>query len=436
MATADCRTSIPVVSFDSSARLRSLRLTNPGYFPLSPTRLTTLNARMNNYRQKICPTSALSPERQWRAPAGRPINPIRSQKHHSEMPMTSHALIVLGLGPDRRQIDAYGNGNDPRPEYLAVMHALQADIVSVRHLLSYKHDSLARKLRRASKLISAVVAFISAHKYRTIYCTGEDTAFVLAPLLRLRGWRGSLITLVHAYGPGRSKTLLKRSGLAQFGELVVVSANQAQLLRDSGDIAELKVHQVFNWVDTEFFTSDPDCKQSGSYIYACGQENRDYATLGEAARLTRLPFRVTASGWLSAGSSDQAQKGLGQGNIIVDAKIPYSTLRSRYQDARLVVLPLHPVSYAAGVTGLVEAMAMAKPVVVTASPGIEEYLADAAPGMIVKSGDPGEMANAIRSLWDDPDKCRAIGERNRQWAVRNCDLERYGRLIASVAQRG
>ena len=50
--------------------------------------------------------------------------------------------------------------------------------------------------------------------------------------------------------------------------------------------------------------------------------------------------------------------------------IPFTELRALYDAARLVVVPLRPVDYAAGVNGLLEAMAMAKPVILTQTSGI------------------------------------------------------------------
>jgi glycosyltransferase involved in cell wall biosynthesis len=71
-------------------------------------------------------------------------------------------------------------------------------------------------------------------------------------------------------------------------------------------------------------------------------------------------------------------------------------------------------------------------VVVTDSPGIAEYLRDADPGLVVPPGDPGAMAAAIRTLWEQPDRCREIGARNRQWCERNATLQGFVRRVSEM----
>ena len=134
-------------------------------------------------------------------------------------------------------------------------------------------------------------------------------------------------------------------------------------------------------------------------------------TLLKAANQLDLPFVLAASGFLK---QDPSWSGKTLGNVeVLQHRVGWTELRDLYRRARFVVLPLNAVDYAAGVTGVVEAAAMDKAVIATSSPGIAEYLVDGQSGLVVPPEDPASLAEAIRTLWNDPAPCEAIGRRNR-----------------------
>ncbi len=76
----------------------------------------------------------------------------------------------------------------------------------------------------------------------------------------------------------------------------------------------------------------------------------------------------------------------------------------------LMVLP----SYYEGLPNVVlEAMRMGKPVVATAAPGTTEVVADGRTGLLVPTHSPKALAQAIRTVIDDPELARRLGEAGR-----------------------
>jgi len=59
-------------------------------------------------------------------------------------------------------------------------------------------------------------------------------------------------------------------------------------------------------------------------------------------------------------------------------------------------------------------MGFAKPVVATAGGGTAEIVVDGETGLLVGVRDVGQLAGAIESLLNDPEKARAMGERGRR----------------------
>lgn len=67
---------------------------------------------------------------------------------------------------------------------------------------------------------------------------------------------------------------------------------------------------------------------------------------------------------------------------------------------------------------LIEAMAMARPVVATGAGGVPEIVEHGASGLLVPPRDPGALAGAVLALLDDPGRARAMG--------------RYGRAVVAA----
>lgn len=93
-----------------------------------------------------------------------------------------------------------------------------------------------------------------------------------------------------------------------------------------------------------------------------------------------------------------------------------------------------------GLTGsVVEAMAMAKPVVSTAVAGNPEFVHDRETGMLAEPGNVQAMADAMLYLLDNPDEARAMGRRGFAFAKDKIDNRRrsghFADLYRSIMQR-
>ena len=104
------------------------------------------------------------------------------------------------------------------------------------------------------------------------------------------------------------------------------------------------------------------------------------------------------------------------------------------RDAALVVLPsvVAPDGQMEGIpVALMEAMAMGRPVVSTTISGIPELVRDG--GLLVSPGDPRALADAMRSLLDDPQRAAEMGARGRALVEREFELSACtARLLARL----
>jgi glycosyltransferase involved in cell wall biosynthesis len=141
----------------------------------------------------------------------------------------------------------------------------------------------------------------------------------------------------------------------------------------------------------------------------CG-DGRQLPAMRKLAQRIGVQERVRFTGWLS---SEQ--------------------LAEEFANASVVVVPsLWPEPF--GLVGI-EALAAGRPVVASATGGIEDWLDDGISGLCVTPGDVEELARALNELLADPDRQRAMGIAGRDAVNRRFSPERH---VAAVldAYRG
>ena len=109
-----------------------------------------------------------------------------------------------------------------------------------------------------------------------------------------------------------------------------------------------------------------------------------------------------------------------------------SELRELYQGATVFVLPLTSSIHAGGINSLVEAMAMAKPVVVSRSAGILDYVVDGHTARVVEPGDAAGLGRAVTELLARPVDARRLGENARRFIGETCANVQYARALGAI----
>ena len=121
------------------------------------------------------------------------------------------------------------------------------------------------------------------------------------------------------------------------------------------------------------------------------------------------------------------------GNVTVETDLPFDEMRGRLERARVVALPVRDNSYSGATTVLLQAMALAKPVVVTRTAAIETGygLEDGDNVRLVAPGDGGSFGRALAELLGDRVQARALGVRARATVEGALTWEQYvGRIDA------
>jgi glycosyltransferase involved in cell wall biosynthesis len=341
-------------------------------------------------------------------------------------------LILVGDPVDRAYPDHFSQGNDqiPRRDYWEIAQKLGATLIGYDAIDS-RWYRWVRRLETFTKfdLIEALIAFGRRAQNSVILSTSEKLALPFSMLSVISGHEFSHVTIAHKLSSSLKSRLFHVSQLHRtFSRVITVCRSQADYAVGSLGLAAKHVDCIYHNVDQKFFR--PLKGDDEGYILAAGREQRDYDSLLEALCGTGIRLVVvTSSPW----SSGRVHVGSMDG-VTMLSHISYPGLRDLYNRARLVVLPLYDVEYAAGSTMLLEAMAMGKPLICSRSRGIEEYIEDGQTGMFVKPRDAGELREAILSLWEQPSRRARLGENARQAVEEKMSLERYVNRVTGIVE--
>ncbi len=214
--------------------------------------------------------------------------------------------------------------------------------------------------------------------------------------------------------------------------------------RGFGRFAE-GVMAINGLTDFEFFRP-ADTAESGAgdrpttLIASCGTEARDYELLARAT--ASLDDTVAAEDGVAVKVCFASPNLTAKTRYTVPDPLPdhmeiryfsFVELRELYQQADVVVVPLLPNRYAAGLTTVLEALACGRPVVVARSPGVVQELIDRDLVETYEIGDLGGLRAAIERTLADPAAARIRAEAARTWVRSRFSTEAYlERIFAAV----
>jgi glycosyltransferase involved in cell wall biosynthesis len=175
----------------------------------------------------------------------------------------------------------------------------------------------------------------------------------------------------------------------------------------------------------------PDVAVDPRQICSAGLEWRDYPTLIDAAStLTEFSFRLAAASPWSKHRNETEGRTLPPN---VDARrYEYVDLRTLYAQSLCVAVPLYDNDFQAGVTTILEGMAMGKPVIATATTGQRDVIIDGETGLYVPPGDARAWVDAIRRVSTDASLREKLGRNGREWLLANASLKKWASTIADA----
>jgi glycosyltransferase involved in cell wall biosynthesis len=233
-------------------------------------------------------------------------------------------------------------------------------------------------------------------------------------------------------GP-RPRSAALAASLRQATAVVSLAAAQREELIGLAGLDPVHAHVVQHGVDHRFFTGHEDAPRE-RLVLAVGRDlARDYATFLAAVRDVDARVVVVAV-------RERNLAGLHvPSHVELRERVPWHELRDLYSRAGCVVIALRRPEYAygseaSGVTTLLEAEAMAAPLVATARPVLNEYLTHGESALLVPPENPRALRAAITSLLDDPELAAAFGKAGRRRVAARHTMDDMAARLAPVLQ--
>jgi glycosyltransferase involved in cell wall biosynthesis len=333
------------------------------------------------------------------------------------------ALMLVSQSADDELRADVAAGRRPCPEYLKLetQHGVE--------LLDWSR--LPRSIRQrtpASSLMHVAAAARMVHRFDVIFSDGEHLGIPLGLLLGSR-WPAKPHLVLGHHITTRAKRRVFKLVRPQRGitRILLHSRRQVDIVESELGIARSKLAFVPYFADAAFWS--PRQVAEETQVVTAGREHRDYATL--AAACEGMPERVVvAAGSFHSPRAPWRPPSTWPNNFELVPTMDRAGLRDLYARAMVVVVPVVPTDFQAGVTTLLEAMAMGKAVVVSATEGQRDIVEDGETGVLVPPGDPAALRAAIRRLLDDDGERARLGRNARRAVEMHFSLDVYAATLA------
>ena len=377
-------------------------------------------------------------------------------------PRAPRVLLVISAQPAADLRARIAAGEEPRRDYYLLQAALDADLLLPADAQRTRFGRLlARRIGIRAAL--AWTAFTRRRDYDVIYTDAENIGLPLALLLRFGGapsGRPRHVMLTHYLSTGVKRRFFRFGAGRRVDTLIVHSSAQREVAVTTLGMPSERVVLLPYFADDRFwYPASADGAASRPVVCAVGLEFRDYDTLVAATHELDIDVRIAAASNWSHHSAFAASPDLPP-NVTVDS-YAYLPLRDLYRQARIVVVPLRNVDNQAGITVILEAMAMGKPVIVTATrgqtdvirdprndgrgpvarewwpgfvdqPEVMARLAHLATGFYVAPDDPADLRRTIQYLLDHPALADEMGRNGRRVLEELFTLDAFTCRFAAV----
>jgi glycosyltransferase involved in cell wall biosynthesis len=340
--------------------------------------------------------------------------------------LTMSGVIAADI---REQI---ASGRRPRADYLELARSFNADLLdyTAARTIAGRTGALLEKLG-GPNLVLAYACWKIRKSCQAIVTDGEQVGLPLAALLKITpGARPRHLMIVHVMSERKKIIFLDWLGVqSAIDRFITYSRWQQRFIEDRWKLSRDRVLWTPFMVDHEFFAPERVRPNSTArpQICAVGLERRDYETLLRAVEELDVHVVIAAASPWSKRTEGVASRTI-PSNVTVQKFTQYD-LRQLYADSSFMVMPLEDVKFQAGVTAILECMAMGKAVVCSRVLGQTDVVVEGENGRYVPPGDPSTLSTEIRRLLSDPNEAIRLGANGRTLVERQMNLDLYAERL-------
>lgn len=265
-----------------------------------------------------------------------------------------------------------------------------------------------------------------------VFSYDERTGFPVATALGSMPSVTGLAWLDRRSQTPRLHRMIAERALARADLMFTQCAPMVEITADEWGISQHRIRFVTLGIDTDFFAEQPWPEPDATpTIVSAGEDRfRDHALLIHAVTQVRDRHRSLHLE-LATGLPVNPPAGL----ATLYRERLNGRMRELYARSTAVAVALHPTPTGSGLTVVLEAMASGRPVIVTANPGIADYVEHEETGLLVPPGDVDAFAAAVDALIADPARAREMGRRAAEVArARFASTQMAGRFAELITE--
>jgi len=362
-------------------------------------------------------------------------------------------FLVFSDTPDRRAALRGGPGTEAQQYLLYGLHRFEHEGFGVDHNLVGEGPPAAlvfRLIRRMNAVLHRCGAFggdfptimrcrRQINRSGLILSTVDSVGFALV-LMKKAGLIRPPVVYVSIGLPSRIARIRRekvrrwyRSVFLNVRRFIAYGWEEAELIRKWVSVRDNPPEVIFVpfGVDTDYFRPLPGVTPDAD-VLSMGRDNqRDFAALMPFARQHPDVTVKIITDRLHAEALGSVPDNV---RIVIDA--PFSEVRRHLRGARVVALPLKENPYSGATTTLLQAMALARPVVVSRVGAIRNGygLVDGLNCILVGPGDTKAFGKALQDLLANPGKASRLGVAARAHVESELSWKQYEeRMMKTVA---
>ncbi|MEM7011280.1 MAG: glycosyltransferase family 4 protein [Verrucomicrobiota bacterium] len=354
------------------------------------------------------------------------------------MTQKNNVLLTISGNIANNLLEDIAHGEKPRTDYIEMGKAFGADLIDYKTAAA--QTGLIGKLLQkvaGNNMMLAWACFRQRKNYATIFTDGEQIGLPYALLLRLLGWisgqRPAHLMITHLISTRSKMMLTSMFGLQKYiDRFLVYSTRQQEIICQTWSLPKSRAPFTPFMVDQLFFSTEEAEDQPElpgitdtdiPYICSVGLEFRDYPTLMEAVEGLDIHI-VIAAGSPWSKREDQTKSADIPQNVTVQ-RFTQKELRKLYHESQFVVMPLLENDFQAGITAILEAMALAKAIICTETRGQIDVIQEGKTGMYVPPHNPRALRDAIETLLNNSQLAEKMGQAGRQIIEDEMNLDQY-----------
>lgn len=212
---------------------------------------------------------------------------------------------------------------------------------------------------------------------------------------------------------GMRRSLMAKSYI-QIKKFVTYSTVERTLYAEYFDIPIESIDMLHWSVNAPNINIFEEPIENGRYICALGSQGRDYETLFLAMKKNKNIKLVVVT------TLDSIKNLEIPDNVKIHINISLNKTHNILINSQFMVLPLRDNKVPCGHVTIVSGMFFKKPIIVTNSIGVHDYIQDEKTGLFFDPKNPIDLSNKIQYLWDDSFISKKLGESGFLFANNHC----------------